>query len=319
MTAPFDLSQLQLRDTTIVENFPLSAVSYFKIGGKARYFLQVKYQGDLPVILNYLLDHKIPYHLFGSMSNVLFADEDFSGVMIQYLANDFLVGDQKLRVSAGAKMSAVAKVAIESGLAGLAEFESLPGTIGGAIYNNSHYGDKFITDHLVDVEVFDPETRGIINLKKEDLELDYDQSIFHRKNYVIIDAVFRFPRSDSQVEEELAKLAREKREASQPLSDASAGCFFQNPLMTDELKEKFPEFKDKERISAGFLIDQCGLKGKKSGGAQISTKHAAFIINAGGATAKDVLTLAQEVMDAVEEKFGVKLEKEVIVITENGK
>ncbi len=302
------------------ENVSLKEKTSFKIGGKAHYFFSVKNQLELQAALAWTKAKKMQPVIVGGLTNVLLPDEDLE-VVIQIAPNNSieLLGAGKVQVWAGEKTAVTAWETVRANLTGLEDFTSLPGSIGGAIWNNAHYNESLISDFLIEVSFYDLKAGKMITKNKKELAFAYDQSWFQKnEEAIIITALFQLKEVEEtsevlQLTEKALKTAQ-KRKKTQPLDQPSAGCFWKNPLNCEKLKQLFPQFANKETISAGFLIDQVGLKGTQIGGAQVSEKHAAFIINAGGATAKDVKNLAEKIKNAVQEKFAIVLEPEVKII-----
>ncbi len=304
---------------------PLAPLSSFKIGGFAQYFFAVSQVEDLLAALTFAQEKKLPYHLIAGMTNVLLPDHDLPCV-IQLVSNqqvDLLPVMEsgtkppilRLPVWAGEKVANLAWQSLRAGYQGLENFASLPGTVGGAIWNNAHYGSSFIADHLLEVTFFDLKTQKMITKNKNDLAFAYDQSWFHQHSTVIVEAVFELVLSDQpQLIINQALVAAAKRRHSQPLSLPSAGCFWQNYPNNDHLRQLFPEFAGQTHLSAGLLIDRVGLKGHQVGQAQVSPVHAAFIVNLGGATSQEVRTLATFIQATIKQQFDLELKPEVVMI-----
>jgi UDP-N-acetylmuramate dehydrogenase len=260
---------------------------------------------------------KIKPLVVGGMTNVLWPDTDLE-LVIQLVAGEekVMISDEgEVKAWAGIPMGVVAQESVARGYMGLESFASLPGSVGGAIWNNAHFGGEFIGDRLQEIEYYQMEMEEVVIKQRAELDLGYDHSLLQKSDGAIITATWRLKRSENE-EWLRAKMtaARRKRQASQPLTIPSAGCFWKNPDNTPELEKLFPQWAGKERISAGFLIEQAGFKGKRLGGVAVSEKHSAFIVNLGGGKSEEVRALAAQVREKVKEKFGVELESEVAVI-----
>ena len=194
------------------------------------------------------------------------------------------------------------RASIDQSLEGLEYFLGVPGTIGGAIYNNSHYLKELIGNDVDQVEVI---ARGGVKktYTKDEMKFAYDYSILQETHEVIITIRFRLKRGNKAEIEQRAKAATKRRADTQPLGIPSSGCMFKNPIMPNGL-----------RAGAGKLIDEAGLKGMRIGDAVVSDKHASFILNTGHAKTSDVLKLAEHVKAVVKEKYGVELELEVFLV-----
>lgn len=274
------------------QNKPLSEVSTLGIGGPARYFLEVNTVEDLAEAIRECNQEKIPYILLGKGSNTLFDDRGFCGVVILNRIMGLEEEGDLIHVGAGYSFSLLGVQMARKGRAGLEFASGIPGTVGGAVYMNAGANGGETANILVDVD-YVTETGDVQKVLREQMNFAYRISSFQGKKGAIARATFRLTDSPEARKRQLEIV--EYRTRTQPYSDKSAGCVFRNPMPT----------------SAGALIDQCGLKGMKVGGAEVSLLHANFIVNKGGATAADVLTLAQTIKSQVLEKTGIALEMEV--------
>lgn len=300
--------------------YPLASKSYFKIGGQAEVFYAAKNRQEAIDLLLFCKHQNLKFTILGGTSNAIIADEGLKGLVLSLDFKELkliLETDTKLifQADCGAKTSAlVGKVAALGG-SGLEGFIGVPGTLGGAIYNNAHYLKDLIGDNIQQVEVFDLEKEEICLFTREKCEFAYEKSIFqNNKNLVIFSAYFALKKSSLDEIKQKMKAAIEKREMTQPLHEPSCGCVFQNPENNDRLKKLFPQFSEAQFIPAGFLIDQAGLKGTREGDIQVSEKHAAFFVNLGQGKAGDVKKLIERVKAVVLEKFDVILKEEVFYL-----
>lgn len=297
------------------KNVSLKEKTSFKIGGRAENFATASSEKELLALLKQLSKPKDEVLVFGSFTNVLLPDHDLPLVIQLLPSRQTPLPDSNGEVSlwAGDRVAKVAYDLLQHGW-DLAEFASLPGSVGGAIWNNSHYGDNFFGDKLLSVRVLNQQDLTIKTLAKSELQLDYDHSIFHHQSLLITQVLLKLEHQEPKALQEKAKKASLKRCQTQPLGKPCAGCFWQNVPNNPNLQKLFPQFRKQKRISTGFLIDQAGLKGVSVGDAQVSEQHAAFIINRGKASQKDVLTLADLISQTIKEKFALELKKEVKVI-----
>lgn len=292
----FQLEQI-VGEKNIKENEPMSNHTTFRIGGVVDYFVIPETKEQIQKVLLFCKENKIPYYIIGNGSNLLVGDKGFRGVIVQIdktFDEIIFVDETTVKAQAGVMLSKLASKIAEKSLTGFEFAWGIPGTLGGAVYMNAGaYGGE-IKDCIVSALVLD-ENNEIKTLTKEELELSYRSSIIQKKDYVVLEAVFRFEKGDKEAI--LAKMAElnEKRREKQPLNYPSAGSTFKRP----------------EGYFAGKLIMDAGLSGYKIGGAMVSNKHCGFVVNVGNATAKDVQTLMQNVDKIVYEKFGVHLEPEV--------
>lgn len=312
----------------IKSNEPLAKHTYFKIGGPADQFVEVKTTAELVEAVQYALKQKLPYLVLGGGSNVLISDDGFRGLVIKNKTSGiqlkgFAGGVDKgkldlkeaiVQADSGVPANLLIRYTLDQGLAGLEDMLGLPGTVGGAVYNNSHHLDKLWGDHIVEVEALNLEGKRIKYTQK-DLQFGYDYSLFHKTKEIILSASFLLKRGDKTQLWEVANAAVKRRATTQPLGVPSSGCMFKNISVADAMRLGLPTgTSDRPILSAGYLIDKAGLKGLAFGGASVSTVHANFLVNSGTATAQDVLDLTAKIKETVKDKFGVDLQKEVIFI-----
>lgn len=301
-------------------DYPLSSKSYFKIGGNAEVFYEAKSRQEIMDLLLFCKKNEIKFTVIGGTSNAIIADEGLKGLTLYIDLKDFKILEETaeelvLEAGVGIKTSQLVMKAAEFAGTGLEGFIGVPGVLGGAIYNNAHYLNDLIADHIKEVEVLDLDQEEIVSFSREKCEFAYEQSIFqHNKNLIIISATFALKKGNAEKIKADTRSAIERRQNTQPLNLPSCGCVFRNPANTEELRQKFPQFADKEFIPAGFLIDQAGLKGTKEGDIAISDKHAAFFVNLGQGKAEDVKKLIAKVKAVVSSKFNVILEEEVFYL-----
>ena len=274
----------------------MSQHTTFKIGGPADYFLMPDKGEDVGRVIKICKEKEIPYFILGNGSNLLVGDGGYRGAVIQIYRNmsSVTVEENEITAQAGALLSAVAAAAKNASLTGFEFAGGIPGTIGGAVVMNAGaYGGE-MKDVLTEVTVMNAEG-DIFTLPTEELELGYRTSIIKTAGYIVLEAKIRLKEGDPEVIRETMKDLTIRRTTKQPLEYPSAGSTFKRP----------------EGYFAGKLIMDSGLAGYQVGGAHVSEKHCGFVINAGGATARDVRTLMDNVRDIVYKKYGVTLEPEV--------
>jgi len=274
----------------IKKNVLLKNYTTFKIGGRAKYFYAAKNKEDLIRAITLAKKMKLPFFILGGGSNLLISDRGFNGLVIKF----------------GQPLSLYVSKGLEWAV-------GIPGTIQGAVCGNAGAFKQSMQDAVKEVEVFDVKTGEIKNFKNKDCQFSYKDSIFKKKkNLIILSVKIKNRASEgSEDEDENEVLIASKksnaqkikeyldyRKERQPLNFPSAGSVFKNP----------PGF------SAGELIDECGLKGKKIGNVKISEKHANFIVNLGRGEAKDVMRLIKIIKNRVKKKFGVVLEEEIVIL-----
>ena len=276
---------------------PMSAHTTFKIGGAADILITVRSIGELQTAVAACKAEAIPFMLLGNGSNLLVSDDGIEGAAI-VLDGDFkeiTVDGCTIIAGAGAKLSRLCTAALEHGLSGLEFAYGIPGSVGGAMYMNAGaYGGE-MKDVALSVTALTPE--GVLKeVKASDLQLGYRTSVFKTNGDIILYSKYSLHTDDKEAIKARMDDVMDRRKSKQPLEYPSAGSVFKRP----------------EGAFAGTLIEQCGLKGKTVGGAQVSEKHAGFIINIGGATCDDVMQLVKLVQDTVREETGYFLEREII-------
>ena len=281
------------------ENEPLAAHCTFKIGGPAQLFVQPQTEQQLCSAVALCKEQAVRYYLLGNGSNILFADEGFAGVVIDIsaLGSDIAIEGNTLTAGAGVRLTILCRAALEHGLSGLEFAYGIPGTVGGAVYMNAGaYGGE-MKDVLTVVRYLTAEGE-VVQASAAELDLSYRHSIFEENGGCILSAQFALqPGNAADIRAKMDELMA-KRADKQPLDKPSAGSTFKRPA----------------GAFAAALIDQCGLRGFRHGGAAVSDKHCGFVVNLGGATCADVLALCDEVRAIVKEKTGYELEKEIRVV-----
>ena len=282
------------------QNEPMSKHTSFKIGGNADAYIKVNNLSKLSTILKECQDSDVDYMILGNGSNLLVSDEGIRGTVIR-LDGDFrkitLVDDTTIFCGAGATLAYLCKFALNCGLSGLEFAWGIPGTVGGAVFMNAGaYGGE-MKDVVHSVSHISP-SGEIGRAEKDDLRFGYRTSIYRSNNMIITGITLKLKKGNP--DEIRAKMDDYmlRRSTKQPLEYPSAGSVFKRP----------------EGNFAGALIEQCGLKGKLCGGAQVSEKHAGFIINKSNATAKDVRELITQIQKTVSDKTGYNLECELIIL-----
>jgi UDP-N-acetylmuramate dehydrogenase len=283
----------------IRKNINLAKFTTFKIGGPASYFCIAKNEKDLNQVLLWAKKNKTPFFILGNGSNLLVSDEGYRGLVIKFQAGGCKITDGKVFCGAGAGLGEISNFFSKNSLTGFEWAAGIPGTLGGAIFGSAGAFGKSMKDIILDVQVLDVKIGKIINLKNKNCGFGYRKSVFKKKNNLIIISANLKGISGKEIEikNKMKEYLTVKKER-QPLSFSSAGSVFKNP----------PKF------SAGELIEKCELKGKIIGGAQISPHHANFILNLQKASAKDVMALINLIKKSVKNKFGLKLNEEIIFL-----
>lgn len=289
----------------------LAPYTTFRIGGPADLFYEARSADELAASILAAREHGVPFFLLGLGANILLGDRGFRGLVIRNLARGVqLIPGEKIRAESGAVVYPdLIEAAISQGLSGLEHYAGIPSTVGGALWQNLHFlspapareRTMFIAEVTREAEILTAEgDRRTVGVGY--FEFGYDTSILHHRPDVVLAATFQLEPGDPGtlrrvVEENLAW----RRERHPPLeTEPSAGSIF----------------KKIEGIGAGRLIDECGLKGTRIGGAMITLRHANIFINTGGATAADVRALIAHVQEVVERRTGYRLEVEILLVGE---
>ena len=284
----------------IHENEPLSKHTYTKTGGRAEILIRPKSILEVEQVCQYAYKNKIPLTLLGNGSNVIISDKGIRGITIImiHIQEIKVVGNQMV-VGSGASLIEVAKIAQSFELSGLEFACGIPGTVGGALFMNAGaYGGE-ISEVLIDAKVF-TESGQFLILRQNDFQFGYRSSVFAKEKLTIVEATFQLEKLDPiKIKEKMDHLTF-LRESKQPLEYPSCGSVFKRP----------------PHHFTGQLIQECGLQGTRIGGAEVSTKHAGFIVNVDHATSTDYLQLILHIQETVKKKFNVDLQTEVKIIGE---
>lgn len=279
---------------------PLARHSQFGVGGPARWFITTREVTVLAELLRRCSDSGISVTMIGAGSNTLISDRGINGLVVRHNDRRLRVADDHtVELGAGCMMPRVALDCASRGLAGIEFGIGVPGTCGASVFGNAGAFGTEMADVLIDCMSLDPSGEPL-TLAAADCDFGYRRSRFKDdlRGHAIVSARLRIHADDPELVRERTDSIQTERKASQPYGIRSLGSVFENP----------------PRDRAGRLIEAAGLKGRRSGGAQISPKHANFIVNIDHATAADVLTLVRVAHDAVREQFGVDLEREIIVL-----
>ncbi len=280
-----------------VANDTLARHTSMRVGGSASVSCFPRTREQMIAVLEAVTQRDIRYVIIGNGSNVVFSDEGFCGVVIfTDKWRELSVGENRITACAGVPLVSVATVARDLSLSGLEFAYGIPGTVGGAVFMNAGAFGASICDVCVSSEYYDMQTGCVGRFEWDAQEFSYRSSIYEKQSrYAILGATLELKGGERQ---EIAGRMEEyltRRKSTQPLEFPSAGSVFKRP----------------EGLYAGKLIEDCGLKGVRVGGAEVSEKHAGFIVNRGGATASDVRALVELIQSRVQDKTGVSLECEI--------
>ena len=299
---------------------PFAKHTNFRLGGPAKYWAEVRSEDELQKALILAKEHSVPVFVMGGGSNLLVSDEGFSGLVLQIALRNLDIEGTKIIAGAGALTAAVARRSAEAGLAGFEWAVGLPGTIGGAVRGNAGCFGGETKDAVESVRVL--RQGEIVDWPAADLAFGYRDSLFkHVPDAVILSVTLALSPGDAPA---LAARMREilaARQTNQPKGASSAGCIFKNIELKDAATlQLFSEKNDitvpeemirTRRLSAGWVIDQLGLKGTRIGEAEISPAHGNFIVNLGQATASDVVQLISLIKTRARDELGLALEEEI--------
>lgn len=296
-----ELEESKILSENVKYNIPMKNYTSFKIGGPAEYFVQIKNVEELQEALKIHQQTKEPLTIIGNGSNLLVNDNGIKGIVLQINIKKLEIQEEKdsikVIVGSGNKLGELAQKLAQKEIAGFEFASGIPGTIGGAIRMNAGAHGTEMKD-IVQTITYVDKMGKIHKMTAEQAKFQYRKSIFAEKDYIIIEAELKLQKGKKkEIQEKMQEYAKYRKE-KQPLEYPSAGS----------------TFKRGEDFITAKLIDECGLKGYQIGGAQISEKHAGFIINKGNATAEDVLKLIEYTKEQVYKKFNKVIETEIEVI-----
>lgn len=286
-----------IRDIKVLKDVSLKNYNTYKIDARSDYLIEVISIDGLIELIKYLKDNNISYMILGNGSNVIL-DDYFKGVVIKLSGLNYVNIDKNVvTVGAGTMMSKLSMDTINGNLTGLEWAINIPGTIGGSVVGNAGAYNSEMFDNLVSIKVLD-KNMEVGDMPKEKFIYSYRHTNIKELGLIVLEATFKLEKGDKEESKQIIKDRCERRKSSQPLDMPSAGSVFRNP----------------EGDYAGRLIEAVGLKGKKIGGAEVSNKHANFIVNTGNATSNDIKNLIKLVRDEVKKEFHIDLilEQEII-------
>jgi UDP-N-acetylmuramate dehydrogenase len=285
----------------------LAPLTTFRVGGPAELLVEPAGAEQVAAVVKAVHVAGVPLTVLGGGSNLLIADRGIAGVVLHPRGGEVHpLGPGLIRADAAVSINGLVRWTIGRGLAGLEAWAGTPGTVGGAVHGNAHWRQANIGDHVESVRLVRRDGT-LLQVPADRMEFDYDQSRLQHTGEVVLWAAFRVtPGADPAALRDIARASLAFRKRTQPLAVPSAGCIFQNP---NPVRDRVP---DGIPPSAGALIDRAGLKGRRLGGASVSTTHANFIVNDGNATAADISALVQLCRDTVKERYGVALREEIV-------
>jgi UDP-N-acetylmuramate dehydrogenase len=280
---------------------PLSEHTTFKVGGPADVLVFPQSIGEIQQLIKTCRSEDIPYVILGLGSNILFRDKGFRGVVIKlgHSLKSLYISGEEIMAEAGIRLSELSKKAAANSLSGLEFAEGIPGSVGGAVVMNAGAYNGEMSQVLTAVSALD-KNGELRTFRPEEMALGYRSSIFQNGDWVVVSALMKLsPAKRTEIEAKMKEFARLRRE-KQPLDLPSAGSTFKRPT----------------GIYVGPLIEKMGLKGYRIGDAQVSTKHAGFIVNCGQACAQDIIDLIKHIQQRAYDEYNIILEPEVRIIGE---
>jgi UDP-N-acetylmuramate dehydrogenase len=295
-------------EARVKANVPLAPFTTFKVGGPAEWFLETRSAAEIVTALKLAHAHGIAVTLVGGGSNVLVADAGVRGLVIRTRGGEIAkVGPQRVRADAATTINGLVRWTILHGCSGLEAWAGTPGTVGGAIFGNAHFGGRLIGDLVASVRLAARDGR-VVEAARDAMAFGYDESRLQGTGEILLSADFLVTPGDPAALRRTARESLAFRKRTQPLETPSAGCIFQNPQRgRDQVPDGIP-------WSAGALVDRAGLKGAAIGGARVSPAHGNFIVNDGAATARDIRALIERCRTDVRARFGVDLREEIVYL-----
>ena len=297
-------------DDRVRRDAPLAPLTTFKVGGPAEWLVEVHTSEEVEKAIVVANDAGLRVTVLGGGSNVLIADTGVRGIVVRVHGGDVrALGPARVQADAGVTINGLVRWTVNRGIAGLEAWAGTPGTVGGAVFGNAHFRNRLVSELIASVRLVTPEGT-LLDVPHEDMEFGYDYSRLHRTHEVVVSADFRVSAGDPAALRAVARDSLAFRKRTQPLESPSAGCIFQNP---DPARDRLPAGIPP---SAGALVDRAGLKGAREGAARVSPTHANFIVNEGGATAREIRTLIERCKSEVQARFGVLLREEIVSLGE---
>ena len=287
---------------------PLAPFTTFRVGGPAEWFLETRRSDELVSAVKLAGRGGVPVTILGGGSNVLIADAGVRGLVIRPRGGTIAaIGEGQVRADAAVTINGLVRWTITHARGGLEAWAGTPGTVGGAVFGNAHFGGRLIGE-LVDSVRVAARDGTVTDIPAADMAFGYDRSRLQSSGEILLSAVFRVAPGDPAALRATARASLAYRKRTQPLETPSAGCIFQNPEPgRDTVPDGIP-------WSAGALVDRAGLKGCAIGHARVSPAHGNFIVNEGSATARDIRQLIDRCRAVVRERFGVVLVEEIVCL-----
>ena len=291
-----DIKEIKkLKVGEVLEDINLKQYTTYKAGGIGKVLVIPNSINDLVKLLNYIKENKLKYKILGFGSNLIFTNEVYDGILIKLdKLNDVKIEGTKITVGAGYSLINLSLLAAKNDLAGLEFASGIPGTVGGAVFMNAGAYKSDMGYIVTEIKVLTPDLE-VKTMYNNELDFHYRTSFLQKnKGYICLEATITLIKGNSEEIMEIINERKKRRVETQPLEYPSAGSVFRNP----------------EGDFAGRLIEEIGYKGKSIGGAQVSEKHANFIINTGNATGEEVKELINDIKNKIKEKYNIELKVE---------
>ncbi len=283
----------------------LSGLSSFRIGGTADLFFDARTEEELRKAADIASKESYPHYVIGGGSNILFDDEGFEGLLIRNRAEGLSFSDEGVSIAAlsGTGLSTLVRAAAEKGLSGLEFLAGIPGTVGGAVYGNAGAFGRAVGDVIREVSVWKPGA-GERRVSADGLGFGYRRSSLQLDRDIVLQGIFNvICRDRNAVLSSVREIMEKRKKRHPPWGTACAGSYFKNPCTPEG-----------EKTAAGYLLEKAGARGLRIGDAAVYEGHCNFIVNLGAARSEDVLRLARQLRERVFERFGVRLEEEVVYL-----
>ena len=300
------------------EHVPLAPLTTFQIGGPARYFVDVKSEDEVREAIAWATERNVRFLLWAGGSNVLVPDKGLDALVIRIGSTAFMFDSATLEADAGCNLLTLIREAAHQDLGGWEKLAGIPGTIGGAVRGNAGAFGPEIKDFVMHVRALHSIGGQIKNFSNEECNFSYRHSFFkNHPEWIILHVSFELLITDKEESERAIEDTIAEREKRHLQNVRAAGSFFMNPVAPKDVQEMFERERGAQsregRVPAGWLIEKVGMKGARVGGAIASEQHPNYLVNTGGATAKDVRELAAKIKVAVREQFSVDLQEEAAV------
>jgi UDP-N-acetylmuramate dehydrogenase len=289
-------------------NCPLAPFTTFRVGGPAEWLFEARTSAEIVAALALTHDMGVPVTMLGGGSNVLVSDAGVRGLVVRARGGEIRLAEtSRVRADAAVTINGLVRWTISHRCAGLEAWAGTPGTVGGAVFGNAHFGGRLIGELMTRAGLATREGETL-EVPRSQMAFGYDHSRLQTSGEILLWAEFEVSTGDPSALRATARASLAFRKRTQPLDTPSAGCVFRNPQPgRDVVPDGLP-------WSAGALVDYAGLKGAAVGGARVSTAHGNFIVHDGTATARDIRLLIERCRNAVHEKFGVELREEIVYL-----